>query len=119
MEPPLDSRVVDGNGTLICLLHDNGNRHQHVAIDQVSRWVKLATVDVEDRHFYENGSWDLPRIVKAGWDDVRRTGKTQGASTITEQLAKISFLSPERSLDRKVKELLLGIQAACLKVIDR
>jgi membrane peptidoglycan carboxypeptidase len=110
MEPPLDSRVVDQNGTLIGLLHDNGNRHQHVAVDQVSRWVKLATVDVEDRHFYENGSWDLPRIVKAGWDDVRHTGATQGASTITEQLAKISFLSPERSLDRKVKELILGIE---------
>jgi penicillin-binding protein 1A len=110
MEPPLDSRVVDANGTLIGLLHDNGNRHQHIALDQVSRWVKLATVDVEDRHFYENGSWDLPRIVKAGWDDVRHTGATQGASTITEQLAKISFLSPERSLDRKVKELILGIE---------
>ncbi len=110
MEPPLDSRVVDARGNLIGLLHDNGNRHQHVALDQVSRWVKLATVDVEDRHFYENGSWDLPRIVKAGWDDVRHTGATQGASTITEQLAKISFLSPERSLDRKVKELILGIE---------
>ena len=37
MEPPLDSRVVDGNGALIGLLHDNGNRHQHVTVDQVSR----------------------------------------------------------------------------------
>ena len=110
MEPPLDSRVVDGGGKLIGLLHDNGNRHQHVSLDQVSRWVKLATVDVEDRHFYENSSWDLPRIAKAGWDDLRHSGATQGASTITEQLAKISFLSPERSLDRKVKELILGIE---------
>lgn len=110
MEPPLDSRVIDGQGHLIGLLHDNGNRHQHVSLDQVSRWEKLATVDVEDRHFYENGSWDLPRIVKAGWDDLRHNAATQGASTITEQLAKISFLSPERSLDRKVKELILGIE---------
>jgi membrane peptidoglycan carboxypeptidase len=110
MEPPIDSRVVDSSGALIGLLHDNGNRHQHVTLDQVSRWAKLATVAVEDRHFYENGSWDLPRIAKAGWDDLRRNGATQGASTITEQLAKISFLSPERSLDRKVKELILGIE---------
>jgi penicillin-binding protein 1A len=110
MEPPLDSRVVDASGTLIGLLHDNGNRHAHVGIDQVSRWVKLATVAVEDRHFYENGSWDLPRIAKAGWDDLHHSGATQGASTITEQLAKISFLSPERSLDRKVKELILGVE---------
>jgi penicillin-binding protein 2D len=110
MEPPLDSRVVDSSGKLIGLLHDNGNRHEHVALDQVSRWARLATVDVEDRHFYENSSWDLPRIAKAGWDDLRHNAATQGASTITEQLAKISFLSPERSLDRKVKELILGIE---------
>src|SRR5205807_1280901 len=55
-------------------------------------------------------SWDMPRILKAGWDNLRHNSATQGASTITEQLAKISFLTPERSFDRKVKQVILGIE---------
>ncbi|MFN2452448.1 MAG: transglycosylase domain-containing protein [Candidatus Dormibacteria bacterium] len=108
MEPPLDSHVYARDGTLIAVLHGPDFRHEHVGIDDVSRWVKLATIDTEDRHFYEHHSWDLPRIVKSGLDNARGHGTTQGASTITEQLAKISFLPSERSYDRKVKQLILG-----------
>ena len=109
MEPPLDSHVFDGQGNLIAVFNDSGVRHVHVSLDNISRWAKLATIDVEDRHFYTEGSWDLPRLVKAAWDNLRHTGQTQGASTITEQLAKISFFnSPQRSIDYKIKEIVLG-----------
>jgi len=108
MEPPLDSHVFARDGTLIAVLHGQDFRHEHVSVDGVSRWVKLATIDTEDRHFYQNQSWDLPRIVKSGIDNARGRGTTQGASTITEQLAKVSFLPSERSYDRKLKELILG-----------
>ncbi|HXA30520.1 MAG TPA: transglycosylase domain-containing protein, partial [Candidatus Angelobacter sp.] len=92
------------------VLHNSDFRHDHIALQDVSRWVKLATVDVEDRHFYEHSSWDLPRIVKAAYDNLRHQANAGGASTITEQLAKISFLSPERSLDRKIKQVILGAE---------
>jgi len=109
MEPALDSHVYDAKGDLIAVFNDPGSRHVHASLDSISRWVRLATIDVEDRHFYSEGSWDLPRLVKAGWDNIRHTGVTQGASTITEQLAKISFFnSPERSIDYKIKEIVLG-----------
>lgn len=109
MEPPLDTHVYDSKGGLIAVFNDSDFRHQHVALADISAWAKTATIDVEDRHFYGEGSWDLPRLVKAGWDNLRHTGQTQGASTITEQLAKISFFnSPQRSLDYKVKEIVLG-----------
>ena len=108
MEPPLDSPVYAADGTLIAVFHDPNFRHQHVNLVDISRWVKLATVDVEDRHFYEEASWDLPRIAKSAWDDATHAGATQGASTITQQLAKISFLSPEQSVDRKIKQVILG-----------
>src|SRR5207302_2606833 len=115
LEPPLDSYVFDSAGKLIYVYHGQGTRHEHIALANVSRWVKLATVDVEDRHFYTEGSWDLPRLVAAGVTNLTHSGSTQGASTITEQLAKLSLqggglLAPTaaRSLDYKIKEIVLG-----------
>jgi membrane peptidoglycan carboxypeptidase len=111
MEPPLDTRVYARDGTLIKIFNDQGFYHEHAAIKDVSSFAKLATIDTEDRHFYEEGSWDLPRIIKAGVDDLRHNGNTQGASTITEQLAKISFLGTQgRTYDRKIKQFILGVE---------
>jgi len=110
MEPPLDSHVVDRAGNLLAVLHNSDFRHEHIALSDVSPWAVKATVDVEDRHFYENSSWDLPRIIKAAYQNLRHEANAGGASTITEQLAKISFLSPERSLDRKIKQVILGAE---------
>lgn len=110
MEPATDSHVYAADGTLIAVLHNSDYRHVHVALNDVSRWLKLATIDVEDKHFYQNSSWDLPRILKAAYENLRGSANAGGASTITEQLAKISFLSPERSLDRKIKQVILGAE---------
>ena len=108
MEPPLDSHVYDAQGNLIAVFSTSGSRHVHASLDNISLYARLATIDVEDRHFYSEGSWDLPRLIKAGVDNVTHKS-TSGASTITEQLAKISFFnSPERSLDYKIKEIVLG-----------
>jgi membrane peptidoglycan carboxypeptidase len=108
MEPSLDSHVYDSAGNLIAVFSTSGSRHVHASLDNISLYARLATIDVEDRHFYSEGSWDLPRLIKAGWDNLRHTS-TSGASTITQQLAKISFFnSPDRSLDYKIKEIVLG-----------
>ncbi len=108
MEPPLDSHVYDAQGNLIAVINSNDTRHVHVSLDSISPYMRQATIDIEDRHFYTEGSWDLPRLIKAAYDNLRHTS-TSGASTITEQLAKISFFnSPERSIDYKIKEIVLG-----------
>ena len=110
MEPPLDTHVYARDGTLIKIFHTSGARHEHVALADVSKWVKTATIDVEDKNFYANSSWDLPRMVKAGWGQVRHDASAGGASTITEQLAKVSFLEDTGTLDYKVKQFILGTQ---------
>ncbi|MFN2592577.1 MAG: transglycosylase domain-containing protein [Candidatus Dormibacteria bacterium] len=112
MEPPQDTHVYARDGTtLIATFHDDAFRHEHVPLNSVAMVARRATIDVEDRHFYEHASWDFPRIVKAGFDNVTHSGPVQGASTITEQLAKVSFLaSADRNIDRKIRQLILGNQ---------
>jgi penicillin-binding protein 1A len=110
MEPPLDTHVYARDGTLLHIFHTSGARHEHVALADVSKWAKTATIDVEDKRFYVNSSWDLARIIKAGWGQVRHDNSAGGASTITEQLAKVSFLEDTGTLDYKVKQFILGTQ---------
>src|SRR5260370_7566343 len=96
---------------MIKLNSDRGFYHEPPAIKDIPKLARLATSGTEDRRFYQEGSWDLPRIIKAGFDDVTHNGTNQGASTITEQLAKISFLGDQgRTIDRKGKQFILGVQ---------
>jgi penicillin-binding protein 1A len=67
-----------------------------------------AVIAVEDARFFEHPGLDVIGIARAGWMNLRRGGKVEGASTITQQLARALLLSPERTYMRKVKELLLA-----------
>ena len=112
MEPQIDTDVYDSSGGLIHVFHNEGYRHIHVDLDQVSPYFKEAIVAIEDHDFYTEGSWDLARLVESGFDDATHQGGTlQGGSTITEQLAKISLYGgadPPQSIDYKIKEIVLG-----------
>jgi membrane peptidoglycan carboxypeptidase len=112
MEPQIDTDVYDASNHLIDVFHNTGYRHIHAGLADVSPLFKEAIVAVEDRHFFTEGSWDLPRLVEAGVANVTHSGGTvQGASTITEQLAKISLYGgadPPQSIDYKIKEIVLG-----------
>jgi len=67
-----------------------------------------AVVAVEDARFYEHPGLDIIGMTRAIWTNIRKGGKVEGASTITQQLARALLLSPERTYIRKVKELLLA-----------
>jgi penicillin-binding protein 1A len=69
-----------------------------------------ALVSIEDKDFYRHSGIDVWRIVGAAYRDVESAGKVQGASTLTMQLARNLFLSPDRSFHRKIQEALLAIQ---------
>jgi penicillin-binding protein 1A len=72
--------------------------------------VKKAFVAIEDVRFYSHPGVDFIGISRALFEDVKARGMVQGGSTITQQLAKMLFLKPEKSLIRKVKEAVLSIQ---------
>jgi penicillin-binding protein 1A len=69
-----------------------------------------ALVSIEDKDFYLHSGVNLWRIVGAAYRDIESGGKVQGASTLTMQLARNLFLSPDRSFHRKIQEALLAIQ---------
>ncbi|MGA9776169.1 MAG: transglycosylase domain-containing protein, partial [Candidatus Dormiibacterota bacterium] len=111
--PPENSYLLASDGTLLTVLHEPGEQHIHVNLSQVSPWLVKATIAVEDRHFYQDStSVDLPRIIASALHDALHHSSLQGASTITEQLAKISFLTPDQTITRKIRELLLGFEIA-------
>jgi penicillin-binding protein 1A len=80
-----------------------------LGLDQMSPWLPQAVVAIEDRRFYQHPGIDPIGIARALIEDLKAGHIVQGGSTITQQLAKLAFLSPERSLARKVKEALFTV----------
>jgi len=77
-------------------------------VAEIPEGLRRAVVAVEDVRFFEHPGLDYIGMLRAAWTNVRRGGKVEGASTITQQLARSLFLSSERTFDRKVRELILA-----------
>ncbi|MBS2968267.1 PBP1A family penicillin-binding protein [Metabacillus sp. KIGAM252] len=104
---PSATRLVDKNGKEITRLYEQ-NR-EIVSIKKVPEHVQQAFIAVEDRRFYEHSGIDLKSIGRAVYKDLTAGSKVEGGSTITQQLAKNSFLSSEKSWLRKTKEAMIAI----------
>jgi 1A family penicillin-binding protein len=79
-----------------------------VPLTQVSPYFLQALIAVEDQRFYSHGAIDPPRIAAAALANVMRRRAAQGASTITQQLARASFLTPQKTFRRKLQEVILA-----------
>jgi len=78
--------------------------------DDFAPVLRDALISIEDKDFYLHSGINFWRIVGAAYRDIESGGKVQGASTLTMQLARNLFLSPDRSFHRKVQETMLAIQ---------
>lgn len=105
--PIESSRVYSSDGKVIAELYIE--RRTFVPYYQIPEQVKKAFISVEDVRFYYHPGVDLIGIVRAMWRDIRAGGIVEGGSTITQQLARMLFLQPERSVKRKLKEAALSI----------
>jgi membrane peptidoglycan carboxypeptidase len=104
-----DVKINDRGGKLIEQRNAQGVRVIPVKFDEISPNLRNATIAVEDKHFYEHHGVDWGRVVKAGIVDVIARKPQQGASTITEQLAKIAILqSPKKTILRKLREAMVA-----------
>lgn len=81
-----------------------------VEIETLPDYVIQAFIDVEDKRFYNHNGFDLKRIIKAGLVNFTTKSKSQGASTISQQLIKNALLSNEKTYSRKIQEIILAIK---------
>jgi penicillin-binding protein 1A len=81
---------------------------KHVALDRIPQDLISAVVSVEDAHFWEHSGVDYLAILRAAIKDILKRHLKEGGSTITQQLAKITFLTPEKTFKRKLKEFVLA-----------
>lgn len=103
------SSVYDQNGNLTFEIHGEINRIP-VSLDKIPFHVQKAFVAIEDERFYSHHGIDLRGILRAIVSYYQSGEIYEGASTITQQVMKLYFLSPEQSLRRKVKEATLAIE---------
>jgi penicillin-binding protein 1A len=107
--PTLQSSVVlDAKGRPLAILAKDGVR-QRVTLKNIAPAVPKALIAAEDRNFRKNSGVDPRGLVRAFLNNARGQ-PVQGGSTITQQLVKNSYLTPERSYARKVKEGILAIK---------
>src|SRR5437868_14643292 len=78
--------------------------------DDYPEVLRDALISIEDKDFYRHWGVNVWRIAGAAYRDIESGGKVQGASTLTMQLARNLFLSPDRSFHRKIQEALLAVQ---------
>lgn len=102
------TKIFDRTGTVV--LYEFGEiRRTYKPLDEISPYLRNATIAIEDKDFYKHGGISLRGIFRALWADLR--GKSlQGGSTITQQVVKQTMLSPERTLTRKAREAILALE---------
>ncbi|MDR5697703.1 MAG: penicillin-binding protein 1A [Armatimonadota bacterium] len=106
--PSQTSRVYAANGELIASLYQENRAY--VPLAQIPQVLQQAVIAIEDERFYHHRGVDLRGTARAAWRNLTRQAVVEGGSTITQQLARNLFLTQERTLERKVQEVLLAIE---------
>jgi 1A family penicillin-binding protein len=103
------SQVLDFHGHVIDSFHIGQNR-QIIDLEQMSPYILDATLAIEDHRFYNHVGFDMIGVARAAWVDIQHMSMVQGASSITQQLARNLYLTHEKTWTRKIKEALYTIQ---------
>lgn len=109
LKDPVASTLLDKNDEEFAKMSGAENR-EVVSIQEIPQIVKDATLAIEDVRFYDHFGLDIRRIFGAVLANVKEGYGSEGASTITQQVIKRSFLTPEKTMKRKVQEAYLAIQ---------
>jgi len=107
-DPSEGTKVYDDNDELITEFHVE--RRIFVPLAQIPKPLRDAVIATEDARFYSHFGVDPTGIARAIYQNFRRGRIVEGGSTITQQLAKVLFLTPDKSLERKLKEAVLALE---------
>ena len=108
IEPAATTRILARDGTVLARLYDKDR--VYVPITSIPQVMRNAIVATEDERFYEHHGVDIRGIARAALANYHHERITQGASTITQQLARNLFLTNEQTIGRKIEEAMLAMQ---------
>lgn len=109
VKPAATSQIYDVRGNLITSVHSEENRLP-IHIGDMPKNLQNAFVAAEDVRFYSHHGIDPRGILRALWVNITKQGVAEGGSTITQQLARNAFLTQDRTLKRKITEMLLAFK---------
>jgi len=104
----LTTQILDRNGQLLYKIYEDENRTL-VTLDSLPPHVKNAFLAAEDKDFYHHKGFSISGVFRALYKNIFNN-KTEGGSTITQQLVKNTLLTNEKTLTRKIKELILAVE---------
>ena len=105
-EPGPTLKVLARDGSVLA---ERGERNEFVPLDRLPRHLVDAVISIEDRRFHSHWGLDPAGLVRAAYTNLRAGRTAQGGSTLTQQLAKNLFLSTDRTMSRKVEEVVLAL----------
>ncbi len=108
LETAVSTKILDRNGDLLYKIYKDQNRTP-VAFSEIPPYVKNLTLAAEDWDFYSHSGFSLRGIIRSVFKNATE-GQLTGGSTITQQLVKNTLLTPEKTITRKIKELILSIE---------
>ncbi|OPX86667.1 MAG: Penicillin-binding protein 1F [Pelotomaculum sp. PtaB.Bin104] len=108
LETGASTLIYDKDGNLLTQI--GAKNSIPVDLKTIPETVRNAFLAVEDPQFYQHHGFSLRGIARAAWKDLTSGEIREGGSTITQQLVKVSFLTPETTFKRKVQELILAIE---------
>ena len=104
------TKIYDRTGKVVLYnIHDNIRRTE-VSIEEISPYIKQATISIEDEHFYEHFGFRPTSFIRAVLANLTAGGYSQGGSTIDQQIIKNALLTREKTITRKLKEIVLAIK---------
>lgn len=103
----VSTKIYDKNGVLLYKIFKDQNRTL-VSLSDIPLHVRLATLAAEDAEFYSHPGFSIRGIIRAAVRNVEK-GELSGGSTITQQLVKNALLTPEKTLARKIREVILAM----------
>ncbi|MFA6571898.1 MAG: transglycosylase domain-containing protein, partial [Bacteroidota bacterium] len=104
--PNFVSQILSNDGTVIKTF--GSFKTERIDTEDIPDILKKAIIATEDKNFYNHGGFDFVALIRSTFTNLKAGHVVQGASTITQQLARILFLSSERTYDRKIKEFILA-----------
>ncbi len=114
---PVSTKILDRKGRLLYEIYTDKNRTP-ISLSDLPDYVSQASIAIEDQHFYTHHGFDFGGITRALSNIVFRR-RLQGGSTITQQLVKVTLLSPKRTIYRKIREAILTIATEVVYKKDR